>query len=83
MMLLFLGDLGGAEVMLLSLLVFGVPFALLLWWLVRPKKPPVSLHQNGSSVADELQKLQTLYAQGVLTEAEFQAQKRRLLKQLS
>ncbi|QNE42347.1 SHOCT domain-containing protein (plasmid) [Hymenobacter sp. NBH84] len=78
-MLLFLGDLGGAEVMLLSLIVFGLPFALLFWWLVRPKKPPVHVHQNGGSVADELQKLQTLHAQGVLTEAEFQTQKRRLL----
>jgi len=66
--------------MLLSLIVFGVPFALLFWWLVRPKKPPVIIHQNNGSVADELQKLQALYAQGVLTEAEFQAQKRRLLQ---
>lgn len=80
MMLLFLGDLGGAEVMLLSLIIFGLPFALIVWWLVRPKKPPVIIHQNGGSVADELQKLQTLCTQGVLTEAEFQAQKRRLLQ---
>lgn len=79
-MLLFLSDLSGAEAMLLSLLVFGAPFVLIVWWLMRPKKPQVSLHQHGGSVANELQKLQALYAQGVLTEAEFQTQKRRLLR---
>jgi hypothetical protein len=79
-LLLFLGDIGGAEM----LLILGLLLALILaaiWRLLRPAKQTVVVQSPGPplSVADELLKLQQLREQGVLTSAEFEEQKRRLL----
>ncbi|WP_375434945.1 SHOCT domain-containing protein [uncultured Hymenobacter sp.] len=53
-----------------------------IWRLLRPAKQTVVVQQPSSpmSVADELFKLQRLLEQGVLTAAEFEEQKRRLLR---
>jgi hypothetical protein len=80
-LLLFLGDLGGSEVMLISLIPALLIIAV-LWRIFRPSKPTVIVQQSSTahSVADELNKLQMLREQGVLTEEEFRAQKERLLR---
>ncbi|MBC6606961.1 SHOCT domain-containing protein [Hymenobacter sp. BT188] len=77
--LLFLGDIGGTEVMLISMLSVLL-FILVLWRIFRPSKPVVVQHQSTSSVADELLKLQALRKEGALTEQEFEAQKQRLMR---
>ncbi|WP_139921902.1 SHOCT domain-containing protein [Hymenobacter sp. DG01] len=78
---LLIGAIGGAEVLiimclLLILILSGI------WRLLRPAKPTVIVQQPGApvSVADELRKLQQLREQGVLSEQEFEEQKRRLLR---
>jgi uncharacterized membrane protein len=80
-MLLFLGDIGGGELLLLALLLLVLLLAL-IWRLIRPTKPAVVVHQNtpSFSVAYELQKLEELRARGTLTQDEFNAQKARLLR---
>lgn len=79
-LLLFLGDIGGTEI----LLIMGLLLLLILaaiWRLLRPTKQTVVVQPPGPpfSVADELLKLQQLREQGVLTSAEFEEQKKRLL----
>jgi hypothetical protein len=78
--LLLIGNIGGTEVLLLSLIPLLLLFGLIRR-LFRSSKPAVVMHQASAtiSVADELRKLQVLREQGVLTEAEFTEQKRRLL----
>lgn len=73
--LLFMDNLGGSEVLFLAFLPL-VALLLLVWLLRRPKPTGASV----THVADELQKLHQLREQGVLSEAEFEEQKRRLLK---
>jgi hypothetical protein len=78
---LFLGDIGGAELLLLTLLLLVLILAS-IWRLLRPFKPTVIVQQPAPtlSVADELHKLQQLREQGVLTVPEFEEQKQRLLR---
>jgi len=78
--LFLIGNIGSTELVLLLLL----PLLLLLVLirrLFRSSKPTVIVQSSASpSVADELRKLQELREQGVLTAAEFEEQKRRLLR---
>ncbi len=77
--LLFLGNIGGTEVLLL-LVLFSLSLIFVIRRLFR-SKPTVIINQSQptSSVADELRKLQHLREQGVLTTQEFDKQKARLL----
>jgi len=111
-MLLFMGDIGGSELILLLLIIpfgfilhflpsilarrrpdFWIIFAinLLAGWsiigwvaaLVLALRSEVLVVGSASaplSVADELAKLHSLRAKGVLTEAEFEQQKQQLLR---
>jgi hypothetical protein len=80
-LLLFMGDIGGAELLIIMSLLLLLILAG-IWRLLRPSKPTVVVQQTTSplSVADELSKLQQLREQGVLTAQEFEEQKRRLLQ---
>lgn len=76
---LILGYIGGSTLLLIMLIVFGLPLFLIIlvvWRWFRPRKPALA----PVSVADELVKLQQLREQDVLTEQEFEEQKRRLLR---
>lgn len=77
---LFMADIGGGELLLLTLLPLVV-LLVVLWRLLRPSKPAVIVQQNTSSisVADELRKLQALRDAGTITAAEFEQQKAKLL----
>ncbi|MDF7810911.1 SHOCT domain-containing protein [Hymenobacter sp. YC55] len=79
--LLLIGNVGAAEL----LIIMGLLLTLILaaiWRLLRPAKQTVVVQQPSASVsvANELLKLQQLLQQGVLTPAEFEEQKRRLLR---
>ncbi|WP_045689433.1 SHOCT domain-containing protein [Hymenobacter sp. AT01-02] len=80
-LLLFLGDIGGTELLIILLLLLALILSA-IWRLLRPAKPTVIVQQPSPpmSVADELLKLQQLREQGVLTTQEFEEQKRRLLR---
>lgn len=111
--LLFMGDIGGSELLLLFLLIIPLGFVLhflpsilarsrpdfwiifainllagwsIIGWIValvlalRSEVLVVGSAASPPSVADELMKLQSLRATGVLTEAEFERQKQQLLR---
>jgi hypothetical protein len=76
-----MANIGGPEI----LIILGLLLVLILaaiWRLLRPAKHTVVVQSPSLplSVADELLKLQQLREQAVLTTAEFEEQKRRLLR---
>ncbi|WP_210116345.1 SHOCT domain-containing protein [Hymenobacter fodinae] len=80
-LLLLMGNIGGAELLIITVLLLALILAG-IWRLLRPAKHTVIVQQPSApvSLADELLKLQQLYEQGVLTAQEFEEQKKRVLR---
>ncbi|WP_187310488.1 hypothetical protein [Hymenobacter sp. BT188] len=77
-LLLFLGDIGDTEVLVIA---FGFVSLVLIVVLLWPDKPAVRQQLSKSYVDEELRVLQKLRSEGRMNEEQFEAEKKRLLQE--